>query len=69
MIIDVAYNNGTSTYISTVEKYDFYPETRMLFIECTNNEYFYVPITKNVKSVMIENGAECGYLEGHDEAC
>lgn len=69
MIIDVAYLNGTNTYISCVKNYDFYPETRMLFIECTNGEYFYVPITENIKSVMIENGAECGYLEGHDEAC
>ena len=68
MIIDVTYMNGNNTCIRTVKKYDFYPETRMLFIECSNDEAFYVPITENVKSVRIEYGAERGYLEGYDEA-
>ena len=68
MIIDVSYANGTNTYISTAKNYDFYPETKMLFVECTNDEAFYIPMTENVKNVFIEGGTERGYLEGHNEA-
>ena len=68
MTIDVSYANGTNTYIATAKNYDFYPETKMLFVECTNDEAFYIPMTENVKNVFIEGGTERGYLEGHDEA-
>ena len=69
MIIDVSYANGTNTYISTATNYDFYPETKILSVDCTNDEVLYIPMTENVKNVFIEGGHERGYLEGHDEAC
>lgn len=69
MNIDVTYINGTGMYIESVKNYDFYPETRMLFVECPGDKAFYIPITENVKSILVENGTERGYLEGHDEAC
>ena len=69
MSIEVMHVDGTSTYIDMVKNYDFYPETKMLFVDCDDNESFYVPINKNVKRVRIMGGSERGYLEGHDEAC
>lgn len=68
MTIEVAHVNGTDTYIDFVKNYDFYPETKILFVECTDNEAFYIPINENVKRVRIMNGTERGYLEGHNEA-
>lgn len=69
MNIEVMHMNGVPTFIDLVNKYDFYPETRMLFVECADNETLYVPINENVKGVRIQGGTERGYLEGHDETC
>lgn len=68
MIIEASYVNGETEYIPNVKNYDFYPETRMLFIEDTTQKAFYIPVSEKVKSLMIEGGTERGYLEGHDEA-
>lgn len=68
MTIEVAHVNGTNTYIDLVKNYDFYPETKILFVECRDNEAIYIPINENVKDVRIRDGEERGYLEGHDEA-
>jgi hypothetical protein len=69
MIINVSYINGNDPCIVAAKNYDFYPETRILFVECENGKVCYIPINDNVKSVRIEGGIELGYLEGHDEAC
>ena len=68
MTIEVMHTDGVPTFIDLVKKYDFYPETRMLFVECADNEAVYIPINENVKRVRIQDGSERGYLEGHDEA-
>ena len=68
MNIEVMHRNGAPTYIDLVNKYDFYPETRMLFVECADNEAIYIPINENVKIVRIQGGDERGYLEGCNEA-
>jgi hypothetical protein len=69
MIIEVDFYNTVKDYYDNIKNYDFYPETRMLFAEGSDGESFYIPITENVKSVAIKGAGECGYLEGHDEAC
>ena len=67
MTIEVAHVNGTDTYIDLVKNYDFYPETKMLFVDCDDKQSYYIPINENVKRVRIMEGSERGYLEGHDE--
>ena len=69
MSIEITHVNGTTTYIDMVKNYDFYPETKMLFVDCNDNASYYVPINENVKRVRIIRGSERGYLEGHDETC
>ena len=69
MTIEVMHVNGTNTYIDLVKNYDFYPETKMLFVDCDDKESYYVPINENVKRVRIMEGSERGYLEGRDETC
>jgi len=69
MTIEVMHTDGVPTFIDLVNKYDFYPETRMLFVECADNEAVYIPINENVKRLRIQGGAERGYLEGYNEAC
>lgn len=69
MTIEVMHVNGTNTYIDFVKNYDFYPETKMLFVDCDDNESVYIPINENVKRIAIRGGAERGYLEGRDETC
>lgn len=59
--------NSKSIDIQNVKNYDFYPETMILFVERNCGESIYIPINENVLSVIIEGGAERGYLEGHDE--
>jgi len=68
MTIEVTHVNGTDTCIELVKNYDFYPETKMLFVDCDDNESFYIPINENVRLVRIMEGSERGYLEGHNEA-
>ena len=68
MTIEVMHKDGVPTFIDLVNRYDFYPETRMLFVECADNEVIYIPINENVKRVRIRDGEERGYLEGHNEA-
>lgn len=67
MIIDIHMNDGRS-YVTSAKSYDFYPETKILFIECDNGKVLFIPISENVNSVEIVGGTERGYLEGHDEA-
>ena len=69
MTIEVMHANETNTYIDLVKNYDFYPETKMLFVDRDGNESYYIPINENVKLVRIMEGSERGYLEGRDEAC
>ena len=68
MTIEVLHANGMTTLFDIVKNYDFYPETRLLFVECDDDESYYVPINENVIRVGIKDGAERGYLEGHNEA-
>ena len=68
MTITVEFRNDHIKDINNVKNYDFYPETRMLFIE-RNDCSFFVPVNENVKAVIVCGGSEHGYLEGHDEAC
>lgn len=67
MIIEVQ-RKDKSTCIVGVKNYDFYPETKILFVECENDKVIYIPIYDQVQSVEIYGGTERGYLEGHDEA-
>jgi len=67
MIIDIDRNDG-GAYVANAKSYDFYPETKILFIECDNCKVLFIPINESVKSVEIVGGTERGYLEGHDEA-
>ena len=69
MNIYVTHANGMETFIDFVKHYDFYPETKMLFVECNGDESYYIPINENVIRVRISGGNERGYLEGHDETC
>ena len=69
MKIAILYNDGKVYTIPDVKNYDFYPETRTLFVErSVDDESYYVPITDKVKTLQIVGGTERGYLEGHDEA-
>lgn len=67
MIIDVNRKDG-GVYISNAKNYDFYPETKILFVECDDDKAIYIPICDKVQSVVVNRGTERGYLEGHDEA-
>ena len=67
MIIDIDRNDG-GAYVTNAKSYDFYPKTKILFIECDNGKVLFIPINERVKSVKIVGGTERGYLEGHDEA-
>lgn len=69
MTIEVMHVNGSNAYIDLIKNYDFYPETKMLFVDCDGNESYYIPINENVKRVRIMEGSERGYLEGRDETC
>lgn len=69
MIIEVSFVNGPDEYYDDVWNYDFYPETKMLFINRKNKTSTFVPITKQVKAIHIVDGTERGYLEGRDETC
>lgn len=69
MTIEVMHVNGTNAYIDSVRGYDFYPETKMLFVDCNDNESVYIPINENAKRIVIRGGSERGYLEGRDETC
>lgn len=68
MIIETRHIDGPETYIVSAKSYDFYPETKMLYVDCDDDQSFYIPLNENVKYVRIEGGTERGYLEGHDEA-
>lgn len=69
MIIETIFVNGENECYNDVIDYDFYPETKMMFINRKYNVSTYVQFTENVKAVHICNGTERGYLEGHDETC
>lgn len=68
MTIDVNRKDG-GIYVQNAKNYDFYPETKVLFVECEDDKVLYIPICDRVQSVMIKGGTERGYLEGHDETC
>ena len=69
MIIRVFFYNGSAEEYDNVIDYDFYPETKILFVNREGNRSVYIPFTEKVTSVCIYDGTERGYLEGHDEAC
>ena len=68
MTIRVYFYNGSAEEYDNVIDYDFYPETKMLFVNREGDRSVYIPFTEKVTSVCIYDGAERGYLEGHDEA-
>jgi hypothetical protein len=69
MTIRVFFYNGSAEEYGNVIDYDFYPETKILFVNREDNQSVYIPFTEKVTSVYIYGGTERGYLEGHDEAC
>ena len=67
MTIRMVLVDGQERKLEDVQNYDFYPETKIIFVDCGDAVY-YLPM--NDKSVIeIYGGTERGYLEGHDEAC
>jgi hypothetical protein len=57
MTIDVNRKDG-GIYIRDAKNYDFYPETKILFVECENNKVFFIPINEKVQCVSINGGIE-----------
>lgn len=68
MTIRVFFYNGEAEEYDNVIDYDFYPETKTLFVNREGNHSVYIPFTEKVTSVYIFGGTERGYLEGHNEA-